>query len=87
MIASTTADTMTTDTPIADDAPMANADDASTGAQREATPASRPGASGGGVAAEVEEQQLKRSREIWEHVKEEQYEGIHPLPSPSLTNG
>jgi hypothetical protein len=80
MIASTTAETMTTDTPIAVDAPMAIADDVSAGAQRAATPANRPG---GGVAADVDEQQLKRSREIWEHVKEEQYEGIHPLPLPS----
>jgi hypothetical protein len=79
MIASTTADTMTADTPIAAvDAPMAIADDVSAGAQREATPANRRRA-GGGVAAEVDEQQLKRSREIWEHVKEEQYEGIHQL--------
>lgn len=74
MIASTTADTMTADTPIAVDAPMAIADDVSAGAHREATPPNRRR-----DGAEVEEQQLKRSREIWEHVKEEQYEGIHQL--------
>jgi hypothetical protein len=84
VIASTAADTMTIDTPIAADTPMAIADDVSAAAQRQATPANRPGA-GGGVAAEVDEQQLKRSREIWEHVKEEQYEGTHWLPPPSST--
>ena len=82
MIASTTADTMPTDSPVVDDAPMALADDVSAAAaQRGATPANRAG----GIAAEVDEQQRKRSREIWEQVKEEQYEGIHPPPSPSLT--
>ena len=81
MTASATIDTMPTDTPIADDAPMALADDVSAAAQREATPANRAG----GMAAEVDEQQRKRSREIWEHVKEEQYEGTHPPPSPSST--
>ena len=69
MIASTTADMMATDSPIAVDAPMAIADDVSVGAQRD--PAV------GGAAAEVDEQQLRRSREIWEHVREDQYEGIH----------
>ena len=75
VIASTTADTMTIDTPIAVDTPMAIADDVSAAGQREATPTKRSDVGGGGVAVEVDEQQLKRSREIWEHVKEEQYEG------------
>ncbi len=67
---------MTADTPIAVDAPMAIADDVSAAPQRETTPTTkRTDVEGGGVAAEVDEQQLKRSREIWEHVKEEQYEG------------
>lgn len=66
---------MAIDTPIAVDTPMAIADDVSTALQREATPTKRTDVGGGSVAAEVDEQQLKRSREIWEHVKEEQYEG------------
>ena len=75
VIASTTADTMTIDTPIAVDTPMGIADDVPAAPPREATPAKRTDVGGGGAAAEADEQQLKRSREIWEHVKEEQYEG------------
>ena len=86
VIASTTADTMTADTPIAVDAPMAIADDLSAAPPGEATPTTkRTDVGGGGVAADVDEQQLKRSREIWEHVKEEQYEGTDALPLPSPT--
>ena len=68
---------MTIDTPIAVDTPMGIADDVSAAPPREATPTKRTDVGGGGVAAEADEQQLKRSREIWEHVKEEQYEGTH----------
>lgn len=77
---------MTADTPIAVDAPMALADDVSAAPQTETTPTTkRTDVGGGGVAAEVDEQQLKRSREIWEHVKEEQYEGTDALPLPLST--
>jgi hypothetical protein len=78
VIASTTADTMTTDPPIVVETPMAIADDVSAAAQGDKR-------SDGGVAVDVDEQHLKRSREIWEHVKEEQYEGTDPLlPLPLL---
>jgi len=71
---------MTTDPPVVVDTPMAIPDDVSAAAQGEASPAKRTDVGGSGVAAEVDEQHLKRSREIWEHVKEEQYEGTDPPP-------